>query len=101
MHLFSPESLGACFHVLKYGFGGTYSSVRRYLAGLEAAHPQAATVLECAPGEAAQVDFGTGLEITDANTGEVFATWVFVMTLFTWAPYRGGPSSCISSSPAR
>ncbi len=73
--------------VRKYGFAGSYSSVRRYLAGLEAVHPQATTVLEFAPGEAAQVDFGTGPEITDVYTGEVFATWVFVMTL-AWSRHQ-------------
>jgi transposase len=73
--------------VRKYGFAGSYSSVRRYLAGLEAAHPQATTVLEFAPGEAAQVDFGSGPEITDVYTGEVFATWVFVMTL-AWSRHQ-------------
>ncbi len=73
--------------VRKYGFAGSYSSVRRYLAGLEAAHPQATTVLVFAPGEAAQVDFGTGPEITDVYTGEVFATWVFVMTL-AWSRHQ-------------
>ena len=42
---------------------GSYSSVRRFLAGLEAAHPQVTTVLEFEPGEAAQVDFGKGPEV--------------------------------------
>ncbi len=73
--------------VRKYGFAGSYSSVRRYLAGLEAAHPQATTVLEFAPAEAARVDFGAGPEITDVYTGEVFATWVFVMTL-AWSRHQ-------------
>ena len=44
--------------VRSHGFTGSYSSVRRFLAGLEAAHPQVTTVLEFDPGEAAQVDFG-------------------------------------------
>jgi hypothetical protein len=62
--------------VRKYGFAGSYSSVRRYLAGLEAAHPQASAVLEFAPAGAVQVDFGTGPGITDVYTGEVFCTWI-------------------------
>ena len=37
--------------IRKYGFEGSYSSVRRYLASLEAAHPQVTTVLEFEPGE--------------------------------------------------
>ena len=32
-----------------HGFTGSYSSVRRFLAGLEAAHPQVTTVLEFDP----------------------------------------------------
>ncbi len=73
--------------VRKYGFQGSYSAVRRYLAGLEEVHPQVTTVLEFAPGEAAQVDFGTGPTITDVYTGEVFCTWVFVMTL-AWSRHQ-------------
>lgn len=64
-----------------HGFTGSYSSIRRFLAGLEATHPQATTVLEFAPGEAVQVDFGKGPAIVDASTGEVLSTWIFVMTL--------------------
>ena len=49
--------------VRSHGFTGSYSSVRRFLAGLEAAHPQVTTALEFDPGEAAQVDFGKGPEV--------------------------------------
>ena len=57
--------------VRSHGFTGSYSSVRRFLAGLEAAHPQVTTVLEFDPGEAAQVDFGKGPEVLDPRTGVV------------------------------
>ena len=73
--------------IRKYGFEGSYSSVRRYLASLEEAHPQVTTVLEFAPAEAAQVDFGAGPKITDVYTGEVFSTWFFVMTL-AWSRHQ-------------
>lgn len=73
--------------IRKYGFEGSYSSVRRYLAALEAAHPQVTTVLEFAPAEAAQVDFGAGPKITDVYTGEMFSTWFFVMTL-AWSRHQ-------------
>ena len=73
--------------VRKYGFEGSYSSVRRYLAALEAAHPQVTTVLEFAPGEAAQVDFGAGPKLTELDTEVEFATWVFVMTL-AWSRHQ-------------
>ena len=45
--------------VRSHGFTGSYSSVRRF-AGVEAAHPQATTVLRTSgfPRPAAQVDFG-------------------------------------------
>ena len=55
--------------------------MRRFLAGLEAAHPQATTVLEFDPDEGAQVDFGKGPEVLDRRTGELLSTWIFVMTL--------------------
>ena len=67
--------------VRNHGFTGSYSSVRRFLAGLEAAHPQVTTVLEFEPGEAAQVDFGKGPEVVDPRTGGLLSTWIFVMTL--------------------
>ena len=67
--------------VRQHGFRGSYSSVRRFLATLEAAHPRVTTVLEFEPGEAAQVDFGKGPEIVDPRTGELVGTWCFVMTL--------------------
>ena len=67
--------------VRSHGFTGSYSSVHRFLAGLEAAHPQVTTVLEFDPGEAAQVDFGKGPGVLDPRTGELLSTWIFVMTL--------------------
>jgi transposase len=67
--------------VRNHGFTGSYSAVRRFLQGLAAAHPVATTVLDFAPAEAAQLDFGAGPELIDLDTGEVRSTWVFVMTL--------------------
>ena len=58
----------------KYAFTGSYSAVRRFVRGLTEANPQVTTVLDFAPGEAAQVDFGKGPEIVDMHTGEVFKT---------------------------
>jgi len=71
----------------KHGFTGSYSAVRRFLQGLAEANPQVTTVLDFVPGEAAQVDFGKGPEITDVYTGEVFKTWFFVMTL-AWSRHQ-------------
>ncbi len=67
--------------VQKHGFKGSYSSVRRFLAQYKDTHPEVTTILDFAPGEAAQVDFGSGPEIIDVSTGEVIKTWFFVLTL--------------------
>lgn len=67
--------------VRNHGFPGSYSAVRRFIQGLEAATPCATVILEFAPGEAAQVDFGSGPSLPDERTGELKKTWVFVMTL--------------------
>jgi transposase len=73
--------------VRKHGFAGSYSSVRRFLSLLKQSNPQATTVLEFDPGEAAQVDFGSGPKITDVFSGEPISTWVFVMTL-CWSRHQ-------------
>jgi transposase len=73
--------------VRKYDFPGSYSCVRRYLQHLKKDHPQATTVLEFDPGEAAQVDFGSGPKIVDVFTGEQISTWFFVMTL-AWSRHH-------------
>jgi len=73
--------------IRKYEFPGSYSCVRRYLHILKRDHPQATTVLEFDPGEAAQVDFGSGPKIIDVFTGEEISTWFFVMTL-AWSRHQ-------------
>jgi transposase len=65
----------------QFGFKGSYSSVRRLAQKLRKNNPQVTCILDFAPGEAAQVDFGKGPIITDVFTGEVISTWIFVMTL--------------------
>ena len=65
----------------QFGFAGSYSSVRRMVRHVKPQTPAASCVLDFAPGEAAQVDFGAGPTITDVFTGAVTKTWVFVMTL--------------------
>ena len=73
--------------VRRHGFSGSYSSVRRFLAGLGRGEGQGATViLDFAPGEAAQVDFGQGPRFRDPELGEA-STWVFVMTL-CWSRHQ-------------
>ena len=67
--------------VEQFGFQGSYSSVRRLAQRLSKDYPRVSCILDFAPGEAAQVDFGKGPTITDVFTGEIHSTWVFVMTL--------------------
>ncbi len=44
--------------VRNHGYSGSYSAVRRFLQALDTRAPTATVILEFAPGEAAQVDFG-------------------------------------------
>ncbi|WP_373500595.1 IS21 family transposase [Desulfococcus sp.] len=67
--------------VEQFGFSGSYSSVRRMSQRLKNGHPKVTCILDFAPAEAGQVDFGKGPTITDVFTGEVIKTWIFVMTL--------------------
>ena len=71
----------------KYDFSGSYSCVRRYLTTLKKANPEATTILEFEPAEAAQVDFGKGPAIKDVFSGEEISTWFFVMTL-AWSRHQ-------------
>ena len=63
-----------------HGYGGSYSSVYRMMVAIAGAKPVAATIrLTFAPAEAAQLDFGAGPMLADAN-GVIRRTWAFVMT---------------------
>jgi transposase len=50
-----------------HGFPAKYPSVRRYVAKLKAAQPLPFRRIDVAPGEEAQVDFGTGIRIIDSE----------------------------------
>jgi len=67
--------------VERYGFTGSYDSVRRLLKTHQKSAPVATVFLDHPPAETAQVDFGAGPVIIDVHTGEVMKTWFFVMTL--------------------
>jgi len=64
------------------GFTASYQSVQRFVHKL---HPEraaeACAVIETAPGEEAQVDYGSGPMVRDALTGKYRRTRLFVMTL--------------------
>jgi transposase len=65
-----------------YGFAAGYQSVRRFVHKL---HPnsslEACAVIETAPGEEAQVDYGTGPMVRDPLSGKYRRMRLFVMTL--------------------
>jgi transposase len=73
--------------VRTYGFTGSYSSVHRFLAGLEAKTPRPTVMMDYPPGDAAQVDFGAGPKLLDPRRGQVVPTWFFVMTL-CWSRHQ-------------
>lgn len=73
--------------VRDHGFGGHYSSVRRFVRQIAETVPRVTTVLDFAPGDTAQVDFGSGPVLIDGRTGEPSKTWVFVMTL-AWSRHQ-------------
>ena len=66
----------------QHGFPGSYECVKRYVRKLRggiAAEPCA--VIETAPGEEAQADYGTGPMVLDPATGKYRRTRLFVLTL--------------------
>ena len=65
-----------------HGFTGSYESVKRFVRKLGSAQsPQARVVIETAPGEEAQVDYGTGPMVRDSSTGKYSRARLFVLTL--------------------
>jgi transposase len=66
--------------VSDHGFSGHYHSVRRFIRHLGQSTPLPFRRLECAPGEEAQVDFGTGIPVTGAD-GRRRRTHVFRIIL--------------------
>jgi len=65
-----------------HGFGEKYASVKRFVRKLRGSStPEARVVIETAPGEEAQVDYGTGPMVRDAQTGKYRRTRLFVLTL--------------------
>jgi transposase len=53
--------------VCEHQFSGSYQSVKRFVRKLEAANPLPFRRMECEPGDEAQVDFGQGAWIIDAD----------------------------------
>jgi len=65
-----------------HGFTGRYNSVKRFVRKQRGVTtPEARVVIETAPGEEAQVDYGEGPMVRDPNTGKYRRMRMFVMTL--------------------
>jgi len=64
------------------GFAGGYQSVKRFVRKLRGKHsPEACAIVETAPGEESQVDYGTGPMVRDPSSGKYRRTRLFVLTL--------------------
>jgi len=64
------------------GFAAGYQSVRRFVWKLQGSRPpQACAVIETAPGEEAQVDYGEGPMVREPQSGKYRRTRLFVLTL--------------------
>ena len=64
-----------------YGYSGSYSAVRRFVAHLEPAPAAAYVRVHTPAGEAMQVDFGSVGQLFDPATGRLRTAYVFVATL--------------------
>ena len=82
-------SCRAIYQTLKrdHQYAGSYSSVYRFVQSVKPSQPKATLPLDFAVGEAAQIDFGTGPELVDPETGEIVKTWFFLMTL-CWSRHQ-------------
>jgi transposase len=68
--------------VAETGFRGGYGTVKRFVRKLRGNQPaEARAVIVTAPGEEAQVDYGTGPMVRDPQSGKYRRTRLFVMTL--------------------
>ena len=64
------------------GFAASYQSVRRFVSKLHPNQsPEACAVIETAPGEESQVDYGAGPMVRDPHSGKYRRTRLFVLTL--------------------
>jgi transposase len=73
--------------VRNHGYSGSYSSVYRFASSVKPRTPKATMHLDFAPGEAAQIDFGSGPTLVDTRTGELIKTHFFLMTL-CWSRHQ-------------
>ena len=68
--------------VSQHGFSGGYQTVKRFVRKLRGCEQrQAVGIILTAPGEEAQVDYGTGPMVREEKSGKYRRTRLFVMTL--------------------
>src|SRR6516165_8807171 len=68
--------------VTDHGYPGGYQTVKRFVRKLRGSQqPQARGIILTAPGEEAQVDYGSGPMVRDSQTGKYRRTRLFVLTL--------------------
>jgi transposase len=68
--------------VSEYGFASSYQSVQRFVRKRRGVQtPEARVVIVTAPGQEAQVDYGTGPMVRDPGSRKYRRTRLFVMTL--------------------
>src|SRR5207244_2304336 len=68
--------------VSDHGFVGDYQAVKRFVRKLRGPQrPEAVGIILTAPGEEAQVDYGSGPMVRDPKTGRYRRTRLFVLTL--------------------
>ena len=68
--------------VSEYGFASSYQSVQRFVRKRRGVQtPEARVVIVTAPGQEAQVDYGTGPMVRDPESRKYRRTRLFVMTL--------------------
>ena len=65
-----------------YGFTGAYQSVKRFIRKARGRQsPEACAVIETAPGEELQVDYGAGPMVRDGHSGKYRRSRLFVLML--------------------
>lgn len=67
--------------VTAHGFSAGYPSVMRFVRKLRGSGPEPCGIILTAPGEEAQVDYGTGPMVRHPKTGKYKRTRLFAMTL--------------------
>jgi transposase len=68
--------------VTDHGFAGDYQAVKRFVRKLRGPQrPEPAGIILTAPGEEAQVDYGSGPMVRDPQSGKYRRTRLFVLTL--------------------